>query len=68
MKGSSRKRAQEQLSPEQFREYVNELQSEHQAAWHEQAFSDGPQWIVMLGLHLRLVELERLADSMEELL
>ena len=68
MKRSSRKRAQEQLSPEQFREYVNELQSEHQTAWQEQAFSNGPQWIVMLGLHLRLVELERLADGLKELL
>ena len=68
MKRASRKRAEEQLTPEQFREYVKDLQCEHQAAWQEQAFSDGPQWIVMLGLHLRLVELERLADSMEELL
>jgi hypothetical protein len=68
MKRASRKRAPQQLSPERFREYVQELQREHQAAWNEQAFSDGPQWIVMLGLHLRLVELERLADSLEELL
>jgi hypothetical protein len=29
--------------------------------------SDSPQWVVMLGLHLRLVELEHLEAGLQEL-
>jgi hypothetical protein len=30
--------------------------------------SDDPQWIVLLGLHLRMVELEQLEAGLQELL
>jgi hypothetical protein len=69
MKPASRKPSERRRpTPRQIRGYLEALQHEHQFAWQDELLSNGPQWVVMLGLHLRLVELERLAEGMQELL
>ena len=39
-----------------------------QEVWHEEITSDAPDWGHALGLHVRLSELEHLAEAAEELL
>lgn len=69
MKRASRKRSERRRpTPEQIRGYLEALQHEHQFAWQEELLSDSPHWVVMLGLHLRLHELEHLEAGMQELL
>ena len=55
-------------TPQQIRGYLEALQHEHHLAYQVELLSDNPQWLVMLGLHLRMVELEQLETGMQELL
>jgi hypothetical protein len=40
----------------------------HQEAWQRELHSDQPDWTLLLGLHLRLAELEHMESAAEELL
>jgi hypothetical protein len=67
MKRSSSHGPKRRPTPRQIRGYLEALQHEHQFAYQEELLSDSPQWVVMLGLHLRLVELEHLEAGLQEL-
>ena len=71
MKKASRKRSahsKPEPSPDQISNYVRALTEDHHLAWSAELLEDAPEWVYMLGLHLRLVELEHLAEGAEELL
>ena len=55
-------------TPGQILAHVDFLIDEHLGAWQSEVFSDAPRWPVLLGLHLRLVELEHLESGAGELL
>ena len=51
-----------------LRQYMQSLAEEHQEAWRSELMSAAPYWTYLLGLHLRLVELENLEAAVQELL
>lgn len=55
-------------SPDQIRRYVQCMADEHYLSWQVELTSAQPHWVYLLGLHLRLVELERMEEGVEELL
>jgi len=48
-----------------FGEFVGGV---HQEAWQRELHSALPNWTLLLGLHLRLVELENMESAVQELL
>lgn len=54
--------------PDQMRDYMARLAADHEEAWTAELYSQRPEWIYLLGLHLRLVALEHLEPAVEELL
>ena len=71
MRRASRKRCNKpktEPTPDQIRHYLRCLAEEHQVAWHEEVMSSAPHWVFLLGLHLRLIELEHLEPAALELL
>ena len=72
MKRVSRKRSSSkektESRPDQIRAHIEFLLDEHTGAWQSELFSDAPRWPVVLGLHLRLSELEHLEQGAGELL
>jgi hypothetical protein len=44
------------------------MADEHQLAWHTELLSSAPHWVYLLGLHLRMCELEHLEPAAGELL
>ena len=65
---SAPKKASKQASPEQIRAYMEEMYQFRQAAWHVELMqSEQPDWNCLIGLHLHMCELERLAAGLEEL-
>jgi hypothetical protein len=70
MKRSSRK-PQPQTKPvmlDQVELYTERLVDHHQQEFHDELLEPAPEWIYLLGVHLRLVELEHLAPAVQELL
>jgi len=55
-------------SPDQIRHYMECMADEHQLAWHTELLSSAPHWVYLLGLHLRMCELEHLEPAAGELL
>ena len=55
-------------TPDDIRRYIQCSADEHQLAWKTELTSATPYWVYLLNLHLRLVELERMEEGMEELL
>jgi hypothetical protein len=55
-------------TPDQIRRYIECSADEHQFAWHHELLSDKPHWVFLIGLHLRLVELDHLEAATKELL
>ena len=55
-------------TPDQIRRYIQCSADEHQFAWQDELKSSAPHWAGLLNLHLRLVELEKMEEGMEELL
>ncbi len=53
---------------EQLQQYVERMADDHQEAWHHELLDPAPYWEYMLGLHLRLVELEHMEAAVQELL
>jgi hypothetical protein len=53
---------------DQISQYMHALAEEHQAAWHAELTSPAPHWVYLIGLHLRLVELEHVEEAAQELL
>ena len=51
-----------------IQQYMQALAEEHQAAWHAELTSAAPHWVYLIGLHLRLVELEHVEEAAQELL
>ena len=51
-----------------LRQHIEAMAEEHREAWHCELMSAAPYWTYLLGLHLRLVELENLEAGVEELL
>lgn len=70
MKRASRKCRNQnlQLPPAGMREYLDFLIADHTMAWEVEVTSPSPRWQVVLGLHLRLAELEHLEEAAGELL
>ena len=44
------------------------MADEHQQAWHEELMDHAPYWIYLIGLHLRMVELEHMETAVQEFL
>jgi hypothetical protein len=67
-RASRRTPAAQPVSVDTLRSFIQATTDEHQRAWHAELTGDTPFWIHLLGLHLRLVELERLEEGVGELL
>ena len=55
-------------TPDQIRGYMQALAEEHQQAWQAELTSSQPHWVYLIGLHLRLVELEHVEEAAQEFL
>ena len=55
-------------TPDQLRQYMRLMADEHQQAWHEELMDHVPYWIYLIGLHLRMVELEHMETAVQEFL
>jgi hypothetical protein len=55
-------------TPDQVRQYMQALAEEHYQAWHAELTTSAPHWVYLIGLHLRLVELEHLEEAAAEFL
>jgi hypothetical protein len=53
---------------EQLRANFEAMADDYQDLWIEEVLSDAPRWGHVLGLHLRICELERLEEAGWELL
>jgi hypothetical protein len=53
---------------DQMQLYVERLYNHHQQEWHAELLEPAPEWIYLLGVHLRLVELEQMEPAVQELL
>jgi hypothetical protein len=51
-----------------LRSYMQAMSENHNEQWSAELMSDAPYWIHMLGLHLRMIELDRLEEAVGELL
>lgn len=68
MKRSRKKTFAPPPTPEQLQQFVERMADEHQIAWQSELLGNAPYWEYLLGLHLRLVELEHMGTAVEELL
>jgi hypothetical protein len=68
VKKSRKPRSRPARPPEQIRAHIQRLIQDHQQAWSEELYCDQPDWEFILGLHLHLIELERLEPAAQELL
>jgi hypothetical protein len=70
VKKSSRKTTDPKTlpSPDQIRRYIQCAADEHHLAWQTELTGSQPHWVYLLSLHLRLVELDRMEEGVEELL
>jgi hypothetical protein len=71
MKRASRRRSvpnKPTPSADQIRQYVQLMSDQHQKAWQHELHSKAPHWTYLLGLHLRMVELDHLEAAAAELL
>ena len=69
MKRAARRRpVPHQPSPDQIRRYIQLISDQHQLQWWHELHSKAPQWTYLLGLHLRIVELDHLEAAAGELL
>ncbi len=57
-----------QVSPDSLRADIEEVLLAHQLEWARRLAAERIDWTIMLGLHLRLVELEHLEEHLEDLL
>ena len=48
--------------------YLEKFYDDHQKEWQAEIMESQPKWPYLLGLHLRLVELENLETAVKELL
>ena len=55
-------------TPDHIRHYMQALAEEHQAAWHAELTSAAPHGVYLIGLHLRLIELDHVEEAAQELL
>jgi hypothetical protein len=55
-------------TPDVIRRYIQCAADEHQVARQAELTSSAPHWVYLLNLHLRMVELERLEEGVQELL
>jgi hypothetical protein len=55
-------------SPEQIRRYMQLMSDQHQLEWGAELRSQAPHWVYLIGLHLRMVELDRMEEAVQELL
>jgi hypothetical protein len=55
-------------TPDQIRQHIQCMADEHQFAWQAELMTSSPHWVYLLGLHLRMVELDHLEDAVEQLL
>ena len=53
---------------DQIRRHMQCMANEHHEAWHAELTSSQPHWVYLIGLHLRLVELEHLEEAVQEFL
>ena len=69
MKPSSRqgRRSRRPASVDQIRQYIQCLIADHEQEWTRELHTERPEWIYLLGLHLRLAELEHLEPAGQEL-
>ena len=71
MKRTRRKRLGPSVTeptPDQLRQYMQVMADEHQQAWQEELMEKAPYWVYLIGLHLRMVELEHMETAVQEFL
>ena len=59
---------QPEPTADQIRGYMQALAEEHHEAWQVELTSSQPHWVYLIGLHLRLVELEHVEEAAREFL
>jgi hypothetical protein len=55
-------------TPDEIRDYLAKFYDQHQAEWHREILQPAPEWIYLIGVHLRLIELEKMEAAVEEFL
>jgi hypothetical protein len=71
MKRASRKscrRGKPQPTPDQIHHYIQLMSDQHQGEWQCELQSSAPHWEYLLGLHLRMIELNHPETASAELL
>jgi hypothetical protein len=71
MRKASRKQCRTRKTeptPDLIRRYIQCSADEHHLSWQAELTGSAPHWTYMLGLHLRLIELEHLEAAAGELL
>jgi len=53
---------------DEFQAYLGKFYDQHKKEFCDELLDPAPEWIYLLGLHLRLVELEHLDPAIAELL
>ena len=64
----TRKRATRPAADPVVRRYIARMLTEHHLQWQQQVMGPAPDWELLLGLHLRMIELEGLEQAAGELL
>lgn len=71
MKHTSRRRSSKpkpEPAPDVMRRYIETMVTDHQQEWQRELMDEAPHFEYLLGIHLRLVELEHLEGAVQELL
>jgi hypothetical protein len=55
-------------TPDQLLQHIQAFADQHHHEWQLELTDQAPNWTYLLGLHLRLVELEQLTPATGELL
>ena len=55
-------------SVDTLRSYMRAMSANHNEEWSTELMSESPYWAYLLGLHLRMIELDHLEEAVQELL
>jgi hypothetical protein len=62
------RRTRTNASTDELLNFARLMADQYQEEWHRELLEDKPEWTYLMGLHLRLVELEQLEPAVKEFL
>jgi len=65
---TQRMQAPKPASVDTLRSYMKATSENHNEEWSAELMSQAPYWEYLLGLHLRMIELDHLEEAVQELL